>query len=247
LIPPLTANAVRRALRRSARREKAIILSRFFKTGPGEYGAGDAFLGVVVPAQRKVAREFRDLPLSEIARLLKSRWHEERLTALLILVDRHSRAEKDLQKEAHRFYLAHVHYVNNWDLVDLSAYFLVGPHVDPERPVLLKRLALSSNVWERRIAMVATFHFIKQGNPTPALSVAALLVGDRHDLIHKAVGWMLREVGKRCSVRAERDFLDAHAATLPRTLLRGAIERFPADLRRRYLAWGKSDSRRVRR
>jgi hypothetical protein len=133
--------------------------------------------------------------------------------ALLILVDQHSRADEKISKKKPIVLSGPRANVNNWDLVDLSAYFLVGPHVDPERPVLLKRLALSSNVWERRIAMVATFHFIKQGNPTPALSVAALLVGDRHDLIHKAVGWMLREVGKRCSVRAERDFLDAHAAT----------------------------------
>lgn len=231
----LTSAEVGRALRRSASREKAAILSRFFKTGFGEYGAGDKFLGVVVPSQRRVARDFRDLPLTEIARLLKSPWHEERLTALLILVDQHSRADDDLQKKLHRFYLAHGKYINNWDLVDLSAYFLVGPHVNPERPDLLERLARSSNLWERRIAMVATFHFIKQGIPGPALFVAERLLNDRHDLIHKAVGWMLREVGKRCSVKAERGFLDRHAAVMPRTMLRYAIERFPAPLRAHYM------------
>lgn len=231
----LTAAAVGRALRRFASREKAAVLSRFFKTGPGDYGAGDRFLGVVVPSQRRVAREFRDLPLTEIARLLKSPWHEERVTALLVLVDQHARADEDLQKKMHRFYLSHGKYINNWDLVDLSAYFLVGPHVNPERPELLARLARSSNLWERRIAVVATFHFIKQGNSVPTLFVAERVLNDPHDLIHKAAGWMLREVGKRCSVRDERDFLDRHAAVMPRTMLRYAIERFPAALRAHYL------------
>lgn len=242
-----TAAAVGRALRRVAQREKAALLSRFFKTGSGDYGAGDKFLGVVVPAQRRVAREFRDLPLPELSKLLKSPWHEERLTSLLILVDQHSRGNKELKNRLHQFYLAHSPYVNNWDLVDLTAYFLIGPHVDPDRPKLLDRLAGSPHLWERRMAIVSTFYFIKQGIPGPTLRVAARLVGDRHDLIHKAVGWMLREVGKRCSVRAERDFLDRHAATLPRTLLRYAIERFPEGLRQRYLLWGKGVSMRVRR
>lgn len=231
----LTAEDVGRALRRCASREKAAILSRFFKTGPGEYGAGDKFLGVVVPNQRRVAREFRDLPLTEIARLLDSPWHEERLTALLVLVDQHSRAESKTQKKLHRFYLARASSINNWDLVDLTAYFLAGPHVNPLQPDLLDRLARSSNLWERRIAIVATFHFIKQGNPAPTFFVAERLLKDPHDLIHKAVGWMLREVGKRCSVQAERIFLDRHAAAMPRTMLRYAIERFAGPLRVSYL------------
>lgn len=229
----LTALEVSRALRRLGSPSKAEILSRFFKTGPGQYGAGDKFLGVVVPSQRRVAREFRDLPLSEIARLLRSPWHEERVTALLVLVGQHVRGDKNLQGRLHRFYLANRRYVNNWDLVDLTAYFLLGPHVDPANPVLLNRLARASNMWERRMAMVATFHFIRQGNPGPALFVAERLLGDRHDLIHKAVGWMLREVGKRCSLSAEQKFLDCHAAEMPRTMLRYAIERFPPPLRAR--------------
>lgn len=229
------AKAVGRALRGYARRNKADILSRFFKTGPGEYGEGDRFLGVVVPTQRRVAKTFRDLPLTEIARLLKSPWHEERLTALLILVHQHSSGDERRQKKLHRFYLAHTKYINNWDLVDLTAYFLVGPHADPAHPVLLERLVRSSNLWERRMAMVGTFYFIKGGNPAPALWVAERLLTDPHDLIHKAVGWMLREVGKRCSVQAEQEFLDRHAAVMPRTMLRYAIERFPEPVRARYM------------
>lgn len=238
---------VGRALRRVAQREKAVVLAQFFKTGPGEYGAGDKFMGVVVPAQRRVARQFQDVPLSELARLLKSPWHEERLTSLLILVDQHSRGEKKLKNRLHHFYLAHSKYINNWDLVDLTAHSLIGPHVDPDQPILLDRLARSSSIWERRMAIVSTFYFIKQGIPGPTLLVADRLVGDRHDLIHKAVGWMLREVGKRCSVRAERDFLDRTAAAMPRTMLRYSIERFPVALRRHYMCLGKRDLTRVRR
>lgn len=247
MIRPSTSALVGRALRRVAQREKAAVLSRFFKTGPGEYGAGDKFLGVVVPQQRRVAREFRDLPLPELSKLLRSPWHEERLTSLLILVDQHSRGDLLLKNRLHHFYLSHSKYVNNWDLVDLTAYFLIGPHVDPDRPKRLERLAGSPNVWERRMAIVSTFYFIKKGIPGPTLLIADRLVGDRHDLIHKAVGWMLREVGKRCSVRVEREFLDRQAAVMPRTMLRYAIERFPERLRQRYLLQGKDDSMRIRR
>ncbi len=235
MIQRLTSKDVGKALRRLGSQEKATLLSRYFKTGPGDYGAGDKFLGVVVPNQRRVAQAFRDLPLTEIRRLLRSSWHEERLTALLILVHQYSEGDEHLQKKLHRFYLAHTKYINNWDLVDLTAYTIVGPHVDPENPVLLERLIRSANLWERRIAVLATFHFIRQGNPAPALWVAERLLTDPHDLIHKAVGWMLREVGKRCSVQAEQEFLDRHAAVMPRTMLRYAIERFPGPVRARYM------------
>lgn len=212
------------------------MLARFFKTGPGQYGEGDRFLGVVVPDQRRVAKRFAGLSLEDIDRLIRSPWHEERLTGLLILVDRHQRSGPGERLRLHRFYLQRTKFVNNWDLVDLSAYFLVGPHVNPARPTVLERLARSSNLWERRIAMVATFHFIKQGVPGPTLTMADRLISDRHDLIHKAVGWMLREVGKRCSVQALRGYLDQRADRMPRTALRYAIERFSPAVRASYLA-----------
>lgn len=223
-------------MRACASARKAAVLARFFKTGPGQYGEGDRFLGVVVPDQRRVAKQFADISLRDIDRLLQSPWHEERLTGLLILVDRHRRSDPGERLRLHRFYLRRTKFVNNWDLVDLSAYFLVGPHVDPDRPVLLERLACSSNLWERRISMVATFHFIKQGVPAPSLLVADRLINDRHDLIHKAVGWMLREVGKRCSMKSLRDYLDTRADRMPRTALRYAIERFSPAVRASYLS-----------
>lgn len=227
-------------MRACASARKAAVLARFFKTGPGQYGEGDRFLGVVVPDQRRVAKQFAGISLADIDRLVRSPWHEERLTGLLILVDRHRRSEPGERLRLHRFYLQRTECVNNWDLVDLSAYFLVGPHVDPDRPVLLYRLARSSNLWERRIAVVATFHFIKQGVPGPTLLIVDRLINDRHDLIHKAAGWMLREVGKRCSVQVLRDYLDKQADRMPRTTLRYAIERFPPSLRSEYLLGVKS-------
>lgn len=230
------ADEVSRALRACASARKAGVLARFFKTGPGQYGEGDRFLGVVVPDQRRVAKQFSGLSLEDIDRLLRSPWHEERLTGLLILVDRHGRADEGERRRLHRFYLQRTNAVNNWDLVDLSAYFMVGPHVKAERPVLLERLARSSCVWDRRIAMVATFHFIKQGVAGPTLLIADRLMNDRHDLIHKAAGWMLREVGKRCSKRVLKNFLDERADRMPRTALRYAIERFSPSLRKKYLS-----------
>lgn len=232
----LDHKSVQRALRACASAQKALVLARFFKTGPGQYGEGDRFLGVVVPDQRRVAKQFAEISLGDIDRLLESPWHEDRLTGLLILVDRHGRSGPIEQRRLHRFYLQRTASVNNWDLVDQSAYFLVGPHVDPNRPALLDRLARSANLWERRIAMVATFYFIRQGVSGPALRIADKLMDDRHDLIHKAVGWMLREVGKRCSIDVLRKYLDRRADRMPRTALRYAIERFsPAD-RAHYLS-----------
>lgn len=244
-----SAKDVGQALRFRGSPVKARKLSRFFKSAPGEYGEGDRFLGVTVPEQRCLSRQFSSLSLGEVDRLLRSPWHEERLTGLLILINQHERASRVLQKRIFRFFLDHRKFVNNWDLVDLSASILLGPHVDPRKPDLLKRWAGSPVVWERRMAVVATFHFIKEGDPCPTLVVAKRLLGDSHDLIHKAVGWMLREVGKRCSLRVERAFLDQHAAHMPRTMLRYAIERFPASLRAHYMKKGipssSASSRRV--
>lgn len=218
--------------------QRAVSSHRFFQTGPGQYGEGDEFIGVVVPDQRRVARRFAMLALPEIAELLASPVHEERLTALIILVRQFERAGADGQMDIYSLYLGRAAAcVNNWDLVDASAPYIVGPYLRdrPERMSTLERLALSESLWERRISMLATFAYIKQGEAAPALHVADLLLTDRQDLIHKAVGWMLREVGKRCSQAELEGFLAQHYQTMPRAALRYAIERFEPERRHLYL------------
>ncbi|HKS23067.1 MAG TPA: DNA alkylation repair protein [Thermoanaerobaculia bacterium] len=202
---------------------------RFFKTAPGQYGHGDRFLGLTVPAMRKLVREFRELPLAGAETLLASPWHEERLVALLILVAQYRHAPDAV----YRLYLANTDRINNWDLVDASAPHIVGAHLETRSRKPLYRLARSKSLWERRIAIVATQHFIRLNDFDDTLAIARLLLDDEHDLIHKATGWMLREAGKR-DERVLRAFLEEHAAAMPRTMLRYAIERLPD--RRRYLA-----------
>jgi 3-methyladenine DNA glycosylase AlkD len=228
-------NSVRRDIRKLARPDRARSNKSFFKTGRGEYGAGDRFLGVTVPQLRTLAREYRDMPLKYVAALLRSRWHEERLLALLILVRQYVHADTRTRRSIHRLYLRNTRSINNWDLVDSSAAQIVGAHLDMRDRRVLRRLARSPSVWERRIAMIATYHYIRQKDFKDALAIAALLRRDEHDLIHKAVGWMLREIGKR-DRRAEERFLRKHARTMPRTMLRYAIEKFPPTLRRKYMA-----------
>lgn len=230
-----TAASVQRALRALSRADKARVLSGFFKTGPGQYGEGDRFLGVTVPAQRRIARAHRDLPFDGIAALLASDVHEDRSTGLLILVDRFRRGDGPVRRQCHAFYLKHLDRVNNWDLVDGTAPDLVGAALAGGSLALLDRLARSPNLWHRRVAMVATFHFTRVGDAGPALRLARRLLGDGHDLMHKAVGWMLREVGKRASLPALKRFLAQNASRMPRTALRYAIERFPEARRRAYL------------
>ena len=213
----------------------AIHLQRFFKTAPGEYGAGDRFLGLRVPALRRLVREYNQLGTEHALEMLASSWHEERLLALLLLVDAYRRGDSSRRDRIHRAYLAHTRYINNWDLVDASAEHIVGPHLGAQEMELLERLAQSSDIWERRIAIVSTFHFIKREEFGPTLRIARLLLEDPHDLIHKAVGWMLREVGKR-DRRAEDAFLRKHYRKMPRTMLRYAIERHPEKVRKQYLS-----------
>jgi 3-methyladenine DNA glycosylase AlkD len=230
-----TADAILARLRALENPEDARFLQRYFRTGPGEYGEGDRFLGIRVPAVRKLAREFRGTPLDETATLLRSEWHEARLLALLLLVDTYARGDADTREAVYRLYRASTRYVNNWDLVDTSAPYIVGAHLEGRDRSELERLARSDSLWERRIAMLSTQHFIRQGDFGTALRIAEMLVDDRHDLIHKAVGWMLREVGNRDRA-AEEAFLRRHQRTMPRTMLRYAIEKFPPELRRAYLA-----------
>ncbi|MDP2720592.1 MAG: DNA alkylation repair protein [bacterium] len=226
-------------LRKAANSEKAKNLSRFFKTGPGQYGEGDVFIGVKVPESRAVAKKYKDLPFEEIAALLHSSIHEERLIALLILIEQFQSASQQgderIREKIYHFYLENTQYINNWDLIDLSAAKIVGPYLEDKPKDILRKLATSKSIWERRIAILSTFHFIKQEDPKYSLEIAEMLLKDNHDLIHKAVGWMLREVGKNCSEKILTDFLDKHAVTMPRTMLHYAIEKFPEEKRQKYL------------
>ncbi len=227
---------------------KAKILQGFFKTGGGEYGEGDIFLGITVPLQRQLVKQcWQDLTLADIDALLKSKFHEERLIALLILVKKFTSTKILNQKsEIYKFYLSHTKYINNWDLVDLSAPNIVGEYlyslsldgrgvgVRVKNQTLL-RLAKSKNLWERRIAILATFAFIKKRDPKDSLVIVKMLLTDKHDLIHKAVGWMLREIGKRCDEKTLTDFLNKNVLKMPRTTLRYAIERLPQEKKLYYL------------
>src|SRR5919108_11766 len=232
----MKAADIRKELQSMADPDKGAILQRFFKTGPGQYGEGDIFIGVMVPQSRQVAKKFSQLPLGEVRTLLYSGIHEERLVALLILARRYSASSSREKEEIVKFYLDNIKQVNNWDLVDLSAPNILGAHLvdNRDRRRLLYRLAGSDNVWERRIAIMATHHFIRNGDFSDTLKIAEMLLQDRHDLIHKAAGWMLREVGKR-DAAVEEAFLEKLYSLMPRTMLRYAIERLPESKRRRYM------------
>ena len=229
---------LRSRLRRLASPEDARNLSWYFKTAPGEYGAGDRFIGVRVPALRRLAREFRLLPLSAAVQLLQSPIHEKRLLALLILTDAYEHADESGRAAIYRLYLKNLARINNWDLVDGSAPGIVGRHLEKRPRNLLFRLARSKILWRRRVAVLATFDFIRQNDFVDALRLAELLLDDGHDLMHKAVGWMLREMGKR-DVAELKGFLRNHAARMPRTMLRYAIEKLPERERQSYLQSGK--------
>lgn len=225
---------VKADLRKHASKKNAEISRWFFKTGPGEYGEGDVFLGVRAGPIREVARNHRGLRLSDVKKLLQSRYHEDRSVALVILVDRFAREEKRVQKEIYEMYLAGTRYVNSWDLVDVSAPGIVGAWLQDRSRRPLRRLAKSRILWERRIAIIATLWFIRQNEFDDTLDIALMLLQDDHDLIHKAVGWMLREVGKRDRA-TEEEFLKQNYEIMPRTMLRYSIERFPEGKRQRYL------------
>lgn len=230
-----SAAAITKALKSLANEEIAAGSRRFFKTGAGQYGEGDEFLGIRVPEQRRVAKAYERAPLSEVEKLLHSPYHEVRLVALLILVRQFERGTDDHRQAVFDLYLSNTHRINNWDLVDLSAPNIVGAHLGPGEHRLLTRLAQSDSLWERRIAVLATLWFIRRGYHSETLRLATILMRDPADLIHKAVGWMLREVGKKDVSVLER-FLEEYGDRLPRTALRYAIERLPESKRREYLA-----------
>lgn len=212
----------------------AQVLQRYFKTGPGQYGQGDVFIGLRVLQLRTLARTYAHIGLDDVRQLLSSAIHEERLLALLIMVRSYSKADASLKAEIHGLYLDNTRFINNWDLVDLSAEHIIGAHLSQSGTEPLQRLARSQSLWERRMAVMATFHFIKKGRFSCTFSIVESLLGDHEDLIHKACGWMLREIGKR-DLAAEEAFLRTHARTMPRTMLRYAIERFPEEKRQSYL------------
>ena len=231
---PAAFDEVQARLRVLGNPERAEHSKRFFKTGPGEYGAGDIFLGLKVLDIRKVSRQFRGLPMPDLRRLLQSPIHEDRLAALLILVLQFERGNQLDRERIYKFYLKNTRFVNNWDLVDASAHRIIGAYLEGKKRDVLGRLAKSPSLWERRIAIIATYHFIKQDDFVWTLKIASRLACDTEDLIHKAVGWMLREVGKRDREAAE-DFLARNYRRMPRTMLRYAIERFPESRRQAYL------------
>jgi 3-methyladenine DNA glycosylase AlkD len=232
---PTTLAAGRKGLRDAGNPKDAVFLQRFFKTGPGQYGERDVFLGIRVPASRALARRFADLSLDDIEKLMHDKYHEARLLALILLVGRYERGDPAEQQRVYRTYLANTDRINNWDLVDLSASNIVGAHLESRSRAPLDKLAKSNNLWERRIAIVATYWFIRLHQFDDTLRISTALLGDTHDLIHKAVGWMLREVGKRDESVLER-YLDEHAKTMPRTALRYSIERMTPERRKRYMA-----------
>ncbi len=235
-----TAKDVEAVLQKLANPQRAVQMQRFFKTGPGEYGSGDHMLGISVPLQREVARQHRNIAVAEALALLQSPWHEVRLTALFLLVHLFQKGDAAQRRTVFDGYLANLDRVNNWDLVDSSAPYIAGAFTADNPMPLLKRLVKSSSLWARRVAAISTFHHLVHGSAKPTLFVAKALLHDQEDLIHKATGWMLREMGARVGITALRAFLDEHAATMPRTMLRYALEKMTEKEKVRYMAAGRN-------
>ena len=230
----MNVTELRRGIRAKGNKAIAAHSQRFFKTGKGEYGEGDKFLGIRVPVIRQLVRAHRSVPLSKIMSFVRSPYHEERLFGVLSLVDRHQRGDEHDKSEIYRTYVANLKYVNNWDLIDGSAHWIVGAHLQNRSRRFLYTCAKSKNLWRRRIAIMSTYHYILQHDFEETLKIAEALRDDPQDLIHKATGWMLREVGNRDRKTAEA-FLKKHYKKMPRTMLRYAIERFPESRRKAYL------------
>jgi 3-methyladenine DNA glycosylase AlkD len=223
-------------LNKFANKKKAEQLARFFKTGKGEYGEGDIFLGIVVPEQRLVAKQYRELPFKETQKLLNSKFHEHRLTALLILTYKFIKADEAMQEEIVKLYLSNTKRINNWDLIDLSSVEILGEYIlkHPEYKKVLFKFSKSESLWERRISIISTFMLIRNRQFDDSLKIAETLLLDKEDLIQKAVGWMLREIGKR-DLGVEEEFLEKYHRQMPRTMLRYAIEKFSPEKRQYYM------------
>lgn len=227
---------IRKELEKRANPEKAKLLQRFFKTGKGHYGEGDVFLGVMVPETREVAKMFLNLDLKEVEKSLFSKIHEERLASLLILVEKYKRGNDNVKKEVYDFYLANTKWINNWDLVDLTSHKIVGEWLLNKDRNILYKLAKTDDLWKKRISIISCFAFIRNNDFKDAIKISKILLNDKHDLIHKAVGWILREIGKK-DLKVEEKFLKENDRykKMPRTMLRYAIEKFDENKRKRYL------------
>jgi len=230
----LNVAVIKKELERLNDDRNAAFARRYFKACPGEYGDGDLFRGIRVPVLRRLAKTYQAISIAESKKLLRSSYHEDRLLALLILVRTYAKGDQAIKAAVFDLYLKNTRFINNWDLVDSSAAQIVGAFVSDKDRTALYDLAKSNDLWERRISIMATFHFIKQGEFTDTFKIAQQLLSDDHDLIHKAVGWMLREIGNR-DLRAEEEFLRNHYQRMPRVMLRYAIEKFPEQKRQRYL------------
>jgi 3-methyladenine DNA glycosylase AlkD len=230
----MSLTEIKKEIKKNTDPRKAELLQRFFKTGLGQYGEGDIFLGIMVPVQRSIVKKYKDLSLKDLKELLYSDKHEERLIALLILVEQFQKGDAQKKEDIFTFYHLHRKRINNWDLVDLTAHRISGSYLMDKDKSLLYKLTESENIWDRRIAVMSTFYFIKYNVFDDALCIAEKLLNDNHDLIHKAVGWMLREIGNR-DINTEEGFLEKHYKKMPRTMLRYAIEKFPEERRLAYL------------
>jgi 3-methyladenine DNA glycosylase AlkD len=237
----MTVQDIKDELQKYASDTDAVNLQWFFKTGPGEYGEGDQFIGVRVPMIRKVCKEFRQLSLGEVQKLIESPLHEHRMAGLIILTLQYPRASNQAKNDIFDLYMQELtkRNINNWDLVDVTCRQIVGEHLQGDRGQLYE-LAKSNNLWERRVSIISTFTYIAHGDASTSLDLARVLLHDKEDLMHKAVGWTLREVGKRCDEQLLRDFLDRHARGMPRTALRYAIEHLPETQRQYYLSIKKT-------
>lgn len=230
----MSLTLIKKEIKKRVNPGQAAILQRFFKTGKGEYGEGDVFYGIKVPEQRKIAKQFKDLSFTDLKSLLNSKIHEERLIAAFILVEQYKKGDDKKKKAVFDFYLKNKKGINNWDLVDLSAPQIIGEHLLDKEKDLLYKFAHSKNLWEKRISVLSTFTFIRNHFFEDTLNISEILLNDKHDLIQKAVGWMLREIGKR-NLITEEEFLQKHYKKMPRTMLRYAIEKFPEEKRKAYL------------
>jgi len=226
---------IKQDLQKGANPEKAKIYQRFFKTGPGQYGEGDKFLGLTMPEQRVIAKKYINLPLEYISKLLQSQYHEHRMTALVILTYKYPKADETLKKEIYEFYIKSYDKINNWDLVDVTAPRIVGEYLSDKDRTILYDFANSNHLWKKRIAIISTFTFIRKKDFQDTIKISEILLKDTHDLIHKAVGWMLREMGKKDEIQLT-NFLDKHHKTMPRTMLRYSLEKLSEAQRKHYMA-----------